>query len=691
MKRILILILALASISSFSQVPALNTIVRNNPPSSAKSANALDASNSFATSGTDTYSITVGLGQYAGGLTYASGDMFTITIGNANTSSTVTLNVDSEGAVALKNNDGTNPDIGSLCAGCTFKFRHNGTNFRMVGASVDGTVEDVTGTSPIVITGISTVTPNVTINNAAADGSTKGAASFTAADFNSSSGNISIDYANGQEATAGQDGFLSSTDWSTFNNKQSTGLSWLLASGGTLTGNNTIVQAGFNTTFTGIGTVKFSATSTVPGLHVGTLPGDPATRVQGDIWFNSSTASYRGRTASADLNLALSSVSSNQIAIGSAGVGAGGISGSVDLIWQTPTLLLGGVSPTANTRLDVRGTGTGTNISFRVADSGNTQKLKILDNGDFTLGDGTVASSLLYTSTTGIQISSRGLSLNGQTPAAQKIFGPIEIGTSSGNQVLSFVYATQGQTSSTTTIYKFNTSQSAAAGSANWINLHLEDVISTTAAQTGSIINHQLSFQWNSAFLPPNIIYSKITSVDGGQTGWNPSSGTNTLTGILLDYKINTGGGTQTATGLDYNPTLTAVTGLTHYAALFRTGFVGIGIAAPTYELNVKGTASNQNLFLVEEDGGTNAFEITEVSGANRMGFFAATPVIQQSVNTILVNNVTSGGSLSTIANFTDLTTYSNDAATIRNNFFRLSEKVLKLETALRNYGLSID
>ena len=35
------------------------------------------------------------------------------------------------------------------------------------------------------------------INNAAADGSTKGAASFTANDFDASSGNISIDYANG--------------------------------------------------------------------------------------------------------------------------------------------------------------------------------------------------------------------------------------------------------------------------------------------------------------------------------------------------------------------------------------------------------------------------------------------------------------------------------------------------------------
>lgn len=41
-------------------------------------------------------------------------------------------------------------------------------------------------------------------------------------------------------ASASNRGALSSSDWTTFNNKQSTGLSWLLASGGTLTADNTI-------------------------------------------------------------------------------------------------------------------------------------------------------------------------------------------------------------------------------------------------------------------------------------------------------------------------------------------------------------------------------------------------------------------------------------------------------------------
>jgi hypothetical protein len=62
-----------------------------------------------------------------------------------------------------------------------------------------------------------------TIPNAAADGTTKGIAAFTAADFDASSGLISLDYANGQKATTSLPGFLSAADWTTFNGKQAAG------------------------------------------------------------------------------------------------------------------------------------------------------------------------------------------------------------------------------------------------------------------------------------------------------------------------------------------------------------------------------------------------------------------------------------------------------------------------------------
>ena len=99
--------------------------------------------------------------------------------------------------------------------------------------SVDGlkankaTTITVAGTSPISSSaGAQDLSANrtwtVSIANAAADGSTKGAASFTASDFDASSGNISLDYTNGQAASGGNKGFLTSADWTTFNNKTST-------------------------------------------------------------------------------------------------------------------------------------------------------------------------------------------------------------------------------------------------------------------------------------------------------------------------------------------------------------------------------------------------------------------------------------------------------------------------------------
>ena len=80
-----------------------------------------------------------------------------------------------------------------------------------------GTVTSVTGTSPIASSG--GTTPAISIADAVADGSTKGAAAFNASDFNSTSGVISIDYTNGQAASASNKGFLTATDWTTFNNK----------------------------------------------------------------------------------------------------------------------------------------------------------------------------------------------------------------------------------------------------------------------------------------------------------------------------------------------------------------------------------------------------------------------------------------------------------------------------------------
>jgi hypothetical protein len=61
-------------------------------------------------------------------------------------------------------------------------------------------------------------------------------ADLTAADFNVSSGTVSLDYTNGQKASGSVPGFLSSTDWSTFNGKMDGTLAKDLVTTAPLTG-----------------------------------------------------------------------------------------------------------------------------------------------------------------------------------------------------------------------------------------------------------------------------------------------------------------------------------------------------------------------------------------------------------------------------------------------------------------------
>lgn len=73
--------------------------------------------------------------------------------------------------------------------------------------------------SPLSGGGNLTADRTISIQDAVADGTTKGAATFNANDFNSLSGVISLDYTNGQSASAVNKGFLTSADWTTFNQK----------------------------------------------------------------------------------------------------------------------------------------------------------------------------------------------------------------------------------------------------------------------------------------------------------------------------------------------------------------------------------------------------------------------------------------------------------------------------------------
>jgi hypothetical protein len=85
---------------------------------------------------------------------------------------------------------------------------------------------------------------------------------------------------------------------------------------------------------------------------------------------------------------------------------------------------------------------------------------------------------------------------------------------------------------------------------------------------------------------------------------------------------------------------------------------------------------------------GTGAGVATKVGNATgTVGFFGATgaTIVTQGA---ITNNVTVGGTTGTIADFTDLTVYANDAAAIRNDIYQLSLALANVVGALRSYGM---
>lgn len=80
--------------------------------------------------------------------------------------------------------------------------------------------------------------------------------------------------------------------------------------------------------------------------------------------------------------------------------------------------------------------------------------------------------------------------------------------------------------------------------------------------------------------------------------------------------------------------------------------------------------------------------DVIEMNKDDQLGFFDVTPIAQQANGADLTNNVTAGGTNDIIADYTDLSVYANDAATIRNNLYQLARKLKVVNDALRDYGL---
>ena len=328
---------------------------------------------------------------------------------------------------------------------------------------------------------------------------------------------------------------------------------WSLANGGTLTGNNTITMGANEVTFTG-NRVRFTPNATTPGINVGVFAGNPSSLAVGDLWFSSTQNLLWTRKASSTHYFVLSQNGgqANRIPVFT---DTDNISGTANFTYNNTTLLVGGTAPTASTTLDIRGPGTtaGT-FGLRVANSANVTRLTLDDEG--TLNLSTTATTHTWTGTTYQGWSS----LIGAGGGAN-----IQVG-----QVISIAGGTNP--------FRFDLNSVPTGGTAMEIRETSSDT-NIGGANSGAFIKTKGGFTRN--------------------------AGTNTHTHLQLNPTYNTTGTySGTVIGIDYNPTLTSTTGLTHLAWRNTSGSVLIG-----------GTTLTTGDVLVDLQSTSRALVITRFAG----------------------------------------------------------------------------
>lgn len=95
-------------------------------------------------------------------------------------------------------------------------------------------------------------------------------------------------------------------------------------------------------------------------------------------------------------------------------------------------------------------------------------------------------------------------------------------------------------------------------------------------------------------------------------------------------------------------------------------------------------TMADAKNFILNTTTGTKIGTAT----SQKLGFFNAAPVVQQTRGATFTNNITVGGTTDSPANWTDLTTYATDAAAIRNFCYQMARAMNQHDVALRALGL---
>lgn len=118
------------------------------------------------------------------------------------------------------------------------------------------------------------------------------------------------------------------------------------------------------------------------------------------------------------------------------------------------------------------------------------------------------------------------------------------------------------------------------------------------------------------------------------------------------------------------------------------TGSQNVFSITNTWVVATHASRTARTIFSIYDTAAREALRLEASGTAPMIGFLGAAAVVQQASAANLTNNVTSGGTDDTIANFTDLTIYANDSAAIRNDIYQLARKVKQVNDALRLYGL---
>lgn len=293
----------------------------------------------YTVSGTDTYTVTVNKQVTA----YALGQKFPFIFTNANTGA-ATLNLTPSGlsalgAKAIKQQDGDALSAGDIPAGAPVWIMYDGTSFRLMSGSgsgggggsgtvttvsvtttngVSGSVANATTTPAITLT-LGAITPS-SVNSVVLSGSSTptlavtGTTTLSGAHSGTSSGTNTGDqttvtgnagtatalataraiYGNSFDGTGALTQIIAPTYGGTGNGF--TKFSGPAATEKTFTlpnANATIARTDAGQTFTG--TQTFTPTSTVAGLNIGQLAGDPSGAGNGDLWYNSTAHQLIGK------------------------------------------------------------------------------------------------------------------------------------------------------------------------------------------------------------------------------------------------------------------------------------------------------------------------------------------------------------------------------------------------------------